>query len=393
MSDALPDGIYLNLPEGPYFKQDRLGSTDLSRLFLTREGWWWKSKLNPDYVDEPEDAKSRTFGKALHALILEGDDAFRARFAIAPSKDEEKAKWGDLFCVTVGDLEVALEKRGFNPKRMTKDALIAYVQTRAPDLKVWDAIEADWKANNSGRLALTGPEYRQVEVMVDAVRNHAEMGPLFQKDATNLPLVEVSILWTDEWGLPRRARLDDMLPETTLDVKALSNVGQKSLNFAVPEHVGKFAYFCQMADHHVARKVAYRMIRENRVFDGTPADERTAATDERYAQELAWLRRFPSDAPNWEYCWLFYQRPDAKNGVAPIVFPWVEDYGSDLHMDGIRARRKAIQLYRQCMAQFGPNTPWTRVEPVHTTAEGAPNRVFLPSWIAQEAQIGENDDL
>lgn len=393
MTEGLRDGVWLNLPEAPYFKEDRLGSTDLCRLFLAKEGWWWKSKLNPDYVDEPEDAKARTFGKALHALILEGQDAFEARFAIAPSKDEEKAKHGDLFCVTVGEIETALEKRSFNPKRMTKDALIEYAKSRAPDLKIWDVIEADWKKTNPHRLALTGPEYRQVQVMVDAVHKHAEMGPLFQKGADNLPLVEVSILWTDEHGLRRRARLDDLLPATTLDVKALSAIGQKALSFAVPEHVAKFAYFCQMADHHVARTWAYRMIREGLVFDGTPEAERTEATEERHRNEVAWLSRFPTEATNWEYCWLFYARPDAKKGVAPIVFPWVEDYGSELHMDGIRARRQAIQTYRRCMLEFGPDVPWTRVEPVHTTEEGAAHRVFLPSWIAQEAMPGEDEDL
>ena len=35
----LADGVYLDLPEEPYFAQDALGSTDLTRLWQHSEGW------------------------------------------------------------------------------------------------------------------------------------------------------------------------------------------------------------------------------------------------------------------------------------------------------------------------------------------------------------------
>lgn len=393
---ALEDGLYLNLPESIYFAQPRLGSTDMARLHTAHEGWWWSSPRNPDYVDEPEDAKHRTFGKALHAFLLEGDAAFKERFAVIPSKAELRAKYGDLFCITVGEMEAALEKRGMFPKRMRRDELIPYVRSRAPDVQIWDDIEAAWEKENAGKLPLTGEEQRQLQVMVDAVRAHKDVGPLFKYGPDNVPVVEATVFWTEVHGIreiKRRARFDGFFPQQCVDLKTLSNVGQRPLPFSVGDHLAKFGYHVQLADHGIARRWAYKFIQEGRVFNGVPQDLATPETKERHAIQRRWVERYPTEAPNWEFVLLFYQRPDSKKGVAPIVFPLVEDRGSELHMDGIRARRGAIQLYLQCLAQFGETAPWTRVEPAHTTAEGAPHRVFLPAYIAMPAVPGEDEDL
>lgn len=402
----LADGVWLNLPEETYFAQKgRRGSTDWCRLYLQKEGWWWSSDLNPDKVEQSDE--SRGFGKALHARGLEGENAYRERFAVVPDREEERARHGAKFCVTVDDIVNALAARDFHPSTAGgKAKLIEYCKTRAPDLVIWDSMVEKFKAANKGKTMVSTVEDRQLAIMVDAMRNHPEIGALFQYDESNVPLAEVSILWHDEWGIPRRARLDQMQPQTTIDVKAMSNVGGRPLAFAVGEHLAKYAYHVQMADHHIARNVAYRFITEGKVFDGFDykdeaftEDQRKAAA-EKFKREAAWIKRFPAEAPSWDYAWIFYQRPDAKDGRAPVVFPWAEDYwdGTDsgqgeLHLRGIRCRRQAIETYRRCMNEFGPNKPWTRVEPVHTTTDGAPNRVFVPPYVGgDEFVAGEAED-
>ncbi len=377
----LQDGVYLGLDEAPYFAQPRLGSTDISRLFLRAEGWWWSSHLNPDHVDPPEDNRAKVFGKALHAMILEGDDAYAERFAEIPDKAVERAKWGDLFCDTIPEMMAALEKRAMHPKGAQKKEFYQEVcRSRAPELKLWDDIEGAARKANAGKLGVTAAEKTQLDIMALTVREHPDIGHLFRFDGTNVPLAELSVLWTDEHGIQRRGRLDLMLPQHIIDLKTLAAIGSRPLNFAAGDHVAKMGYFVQAADHHQARKWAYRLIEAGKVHGGSEAQRR-------------WLGRFPTEAKSWEYCWLLYQKPDPKNGLAPIIFPWVEDYGSELHMDGIRARRKAIETYKRCMLQFGPDKPWTRVEPLHSTAEGHPHRVFVPHWVAQEQVPGEQEDL
>lgn len=391
----LADGVYLGLDEARYFAEKRLGSTDMSRLYLAREGWWWKSIYNPDKVEEAEEAKN--FGKALHALVLEGEGAYAERFALIPDKATEKAKHGDKFCDTVTDIINALSARDMHPRANEKKAwLIDYCKTRAPDLVIWDALIEKWEKANKDKIGITAVEDRNLHIMADAVRNHPDVGPLFHYDDGNLPLPEVSILWHDEYDIPRRARLDQMLPQTTIDVKSLQNTSGRPLQFAVGEHVAKLGYHIQMADHHIARRRAYRFITEGKVYDGTPEDQATEATAARFQRLKTWIGRFPSEAPNWDYAWMFFQKPDAKKGLAPIIFPWGEDYGGDLHMRGIRCRREAIETYRRCMALFGPDKPWTRIDPLHTSLEGArvKHRVILPHWIGGDAPVpGEDDDL
>lgn len=404
----LPDGVFLNLPEDIYFAQPRLGSTDMSRLYLNEEGWWWKSALNPDRVDS-EDNSAKEFGKGLHALVLEGDDAFAERVAIYPDKNELSKLHGELFCVTLKDILTQLEKRGFNPKANAgKPFLISYASSRAPELIMWDTLDAEWERVNKGKIKVTAAEDRQLRIMTEAVRNHPQVGPLFQYGAEHVPLSEVTIFWHDEQGNARRGRLDQMLPQTTCDVKTLQNVAGRPLKYAAGEHMAKLGYHVQMADHHIARKYAYRFISEGKVFDGAevaPAEDRTfeehARSTDKFRRELAWIKRFPTEAPNWDYAWLFYQKPDAKAGMAPIIFPWAEDYWdgeshgtAELHMRGLRGWIKAMQTYKRCMLQFGPDKPWTRVEPVHTSVEGAKNRVYYPPWTGgDEAIPGEEEYL
>lgn len=383
MSTHLKDGVYLGLGEAEYFAERRLGSTDLCKLYLQKEGWYWSSFYNEAKVQE-EDAGARVFGRALHCRLLEGEDAYQARFSKIPDKAVEAQRHGDKFCVTVKDICEALEKRGMNPKATSgKDYLIDYCRTRAPDLVIWDALLETWGKQNVGRGGVTEAEDGYLKIMVDAVRGHKEIGQLFAFGPSHVPLPEVSILWHDEHGIPRRARLDQMLPQTTIDLKALANVGGRPLAFATGEALAKWAYHVQLSDHYVARHVAYRFLAagEGNLFGGTP-------------EERAWILRFPAEAPNFDYAWIYYQRPDVKRGLAPIVFPWGEDRGSELHLRGIRCRREAIQTYRRCMAEFGPNVPWTRVEPLHTTTETAKHRVFVPHYVGGDEWVaGEEEDI
>lgn len=389
----LPDGVWLHLPEEPYFGQEgRLGSTDICRIYLRREGFWWGSPLNPHYVRVR--APALDYGKALHKAVLEGMAAFTASIYVAPDKETLRATYGDRFCVTTKDMVRQLEARGMHPKQSeSKDWFIAYCKQRAPDLVIWDAAVAAAEREAEGKILLTAGDRRDIEMMASIVHNHPDIGELFQFGPSNRPIPELTILWTDEHGMRRRARLDLLLPQNIIDLKSLFTVGNRKLEFAVGERVAEDAYHVQMADHLVARRWMLHHIQAGHVFDGTPEDLQTEATTERFEEDAAWLKRFPTEAVNSDYAWIFYQKPDAKAGSAPVVFPWGEDLGGDLHRRGIRCRREAINTYRRCMEQFGPDTPWTRVEPLHTTAEGpVPHRVHLPHWIGGDDRLPDEDE-
>lgn len=359
----LPDGLYLHLPEDEYFAvKGARGSTDLVKLYQQGEGWWWSSDLNPDREERENEA--RNFGHALHAITLEGVDAYEARFAVAPDKRDYPG-----LCVTMDDIREAMDARGVSYKASGKKAdLIATCEAEAPEVAIWDRIIERFEAGLEGMQTVTGVEDRQLRIMADAVHSHPDIGSLFTFSADHTPLAEVSIFWTTADGIRRRARLDTMLPVATGDLKSLGNWSGRPLPFEVGKIIADRGYDIQKADHHVARAMAYRYIAEGKVYGASAAEQ-------------AWLKRFPSEAPRWGYFWMFFQKPDAVAGRAPIMFPVWEDFGSELHRFGHRKAHAALETYRRCMATFGPDKPWTRVERLHETRDGAEDRVFLPHWI------------
>jgi len=363
MTTQLPDGVYLHLSEDDYFGQvGALGSTDLVKLYQQNEGWWWSSKLNPDRVEPKREALN--FGHALHSIVLEGVGAYEARFAVEPDRRDYPGA-----CVTKEDICEALDERGVSYRKSArKDELAEVCRVEAPDVVVWDAVMSAFADEVGGRETVSRDEDRQLRIMADAVHTHPDLGPLFADAANHVPLAEVSVLWTLPDGIRRRARLDTMLPIATGDLKSLGNWSGQPLPFEVGKIIADRGYDLQKADHHTARRVAYQAIAEGRIFGASEA-------------ELAWLRRFPTEAPRWGYFWMFYQKPDPVAGRAPILFPVWEDFGSETHRHGYRKAWAALETYRRCMATFGPDKPWTRVERLHEIREGAEDRVFLPHWI------------
>ena len=84
LAERVPEGVYLDMPEADYFAQPALGSSDFKTLYQKREGWWWQSRHNRDRVQK--DSPDLIYGAALHAILLEGVDAYERRFAVQPSK-------------------------------------------------------------------------------------------------------------------------------------------------------------------------------------------------------------------------------------------------------------------------------------------------------------------
>ncbi len=372
MSDLLPDGLYLHLPEEAYFAQRRLGSSDIVKLFQQREGWWWSSHLNTRRVEKPKEALN--FGKALHAAVLEGVDAYASRFAVAP----DKADFPDL-CVTIDEIKAALDEAGVTyPSRATKPILVD--GAAAAGIPVWDAILAAFDEQRGALDAISSTEDWQIRMMARLIHEHGEIGPLFAFGPEHVPLAEVSILWTTDDGIRRRGRLDGMLPTATGDLKSLGNWSGRPLSFEAGKIANDRGLDIQMADHHVARRKAYEFIVAGNVHGATP-------------EEHAWLKRFPTEAPHWGYFWIFFQKPDDVNGRAPVIFPWWEDFGDELHRFGHRKLHSALQTYRRCMSEHGAHEPWTRVERLHVTTEGNPDRVFVPHYIAFDQPAPDEEEV
>lgn len=322
MTINLPDGVYIGLSDEAYFSQDRLGSTDLVLLHRDPASWWYASSLNPNRV-ERERTDELDFGSALHALTLEGEDAYKARCAIRPDsyfdpKTGEEKKWHG----------------GAGP------------------CKEW--MEAN---DRPGRLILTEDADRRVRHMADLILNHPELGAPMRGG-----LSEVAVFWTGIDGTKLRAKFDKLLPRFTCDLKTFGGdargrtVKEQCLGLVAQRDmdVQRYLYF-------LARQRMAGLIADGHLTGGN-------------AHERDWITRAAA-IEDWQWCWIFYRRRDDKRPYAPVVKPILRSHGDVTSESGRMKVEVALQNYAAFRERF-VDIPWAVIEPTEEPADQE-----FPHWL------------
>lgn len=408
----MQDGVYLGLPHADYLAApDRLGSTDLVRLFSRGPGWWWGSRYNPHHVDKTTDAQM--FGTALHTLLLEGRAAYEARFAVKPNPRD----FPDLL-TTSEELRSALEASdgAANVKAKTpKGELVQLAKAYLPGRHIWDDIVERWARTAKGRDHLASGEAFALDAMHAAALADPDMAEVCEAHG-GVKLVEVSVFYTDARGLRKRYRFDSLLPTANVDLKSIADWRARPFEQSCAARIAEDHLNIQLAMSHEARLAAYEHIAAGRVFapyadtfyqcDGAPearaaggrADLDLEAVGQPWADQVRWLRRFPTEAPlrgeggpGWCWLWLFYQKPES--GAAPSLLPLRVLWGDELHVNGWRKMRVAEDCYVENVARFGLNKPWTQVRQIHDTHHAAGRRVEVRDWDAPLQQPGESEAM
>lgn len=363
------EGVYLALSEDEHHDVDALGSSDFKDLWSRKEGWWWKSRHNPNR--RKTESSAQTFGKGLHCRLLEGSSAFADRYAIEP----DKAAFSELV-VTAEDIISALAGCDA-PKPSTKARkadLIEMARVYLGHRDVWDLIIEKAALIAGNRTLLSAEEARDIELMTDLAMSEPDIAAVLGADA-EVRLSEVSVFWRLPDGTMTRYRFDGIVPDGNIDLKTVGNA-RGDFKVSVAERLAYDHLAIQMAWSFEARKAAYRLITAGKIYGGTK-------------EERTWTRRFPKWAPldrqdytipAWAWLWIFYQRPDSSQGMAPTILPVRQVYGSKLHLDGIRKSLTALERYRTYREKFGLDRPWTSVLPVHDVNGGGANDLDVPPW-------------
>jgi hypothetical protein len=387
--EQLPDGVYIGLPDAIYFAQNRLGSSDLIRLYQKKRGWWWSSRLNPDRKETQTDAMN--YGSALHALMLEGLVAYQTRFAVEPDPKAYKRvlyKIDDYKSALRGEGVVLEKTSGFK----SQDWLDACAIHLPRDVVAWENVIADFDKSIttfaadgtvlSKRRTVSAVENRALLVMHQAAveadgPEGDQMRDLLGSNLEVPALAELSFFWTDAFGVRRRARFDKPVPMFTLDLKSLGNWTGRPLEHGIGDHILRGGLDIQVGDQHVARILMHRQIKaegEACIHGGTQ-------------EERAWLMAIAERNLPFEWVWLFYQKPDNAAGHAPIIFPVWENWKGKYHLSGHAKSLLAIQTYLDGMARFGPDKPWTMILPVHYTEEGYDPGITHPHYGFEECLV------
>lgn len=323
MTIALKDGVYIGLSADRYFAQDRLGSTDLVRLHRDPASWYYGSRHNPHRPDMKRSAEM-DFGSALHALVLEGEDAYQRLVRIRPE---------------------------------------SYPDKKTGELKPWHGgaqFCKDWEEFNGGPgiLILTEDMDRRVRHMSELILNHPELGAPMRGG-----LSEVSVLWTGVDGTKLRARFDKLLPAFVVDLKTFGGdargltVKQQCLNLVAQRDmdVQRFLYF-------QARQKMAELIDAGHLVGGND-------------HEREWIAK-AAKVRRWAWAWIFYRRRDDERPYAPVVKPIIREHEDITFDTGRRKVEVALQNFATFRDRFGFDVPWAVIEP----SEVADDHEF-PSWI------------
>lgn len=391
-STQLPDGVYIGLSEKRYFEQKAVGSSDFAYLWddETADGWWWRSPHNPYWTRKPSDPLD--FGSALHTMVLEGKEAFEARYAIAPNPLD----FPDLI-VSQPELYSALREAqapGINVKSRKAD-LVELAKVYLPQRHIWDDIMARAERKAKGRVVLSSENAWMLGVMVEAAMEHDTTRAVATAEG-GVRLTELSVFWTLPSGTRIRFRFDSLLPAANCDLKSIDNYrpGDK-LTDAIGKAIGSRSLDLQAALSFTARRMAYRFIEAGQVF----INPNPPAGSGDPLEQAAWLARFPREAPlnldgkpGWRWLWIFFQKPDAA-GRAPTLAPVWMNFGGLDHRDGYRKAALAIFNYERRVQEKGLERPWCAAIPEQhlDVAMGPETQITIPHWNKRPGPVADEE--
>ena len=79
--------IVFGMPENEYHAVNALSNSGIKELLVDPLDFWHQSWLNPGR-EEKETTTAMMFGKAFHALVLEGGAAFQDRYCAEPNPED-----------------------------------------------------------------------------------------------------------------------------------------------------------------------------------------------------------------------------------------------------------------------------------------------------------------
>lgn len=255
-TDFPTPGIYLHMPESVYHSIPAFSKSLVKKFRISPIDAW--EMLYGDEDEEKNDALE--YGTALHCFMLEGADAFNARYCKAFDKSEHPDALD-----TIDDLKKFLKSQGQDFKASEpKPVLIERVQSFAPTRKILEVLRREHDAASDGKLSLSASTYDEI-LSRDWIRS---VGFMPYAEAT-----EISFFWIDErTGIQCKARIDSLGFRNTPmggvdavigDIKTFTNTRQRPVSDAVAYETGSRGYHIDALFYTRALKATPRVFHDS----------------------------------------------------------------------------------------------------------------------------------
>lgn len=239
----MKDGVYYDLDEEIYHAMPRFSASGIKQILVSPMDFWIRSWMNPNRTT----GKKRAFeiGKAYDKLIIDGKEAFDAKYAL-PFDPEE---YPDAM-VTADDYKEELRTRDLAVGG-NKPELLQRLRDNGCDRLDLDSLKANHAVIHNGKEFLSLSDYEYI----------TNAGLYMQAQASN-PFKDgkpqVSVLWTDEeTGVPMKARYDYLKPGLIVDLKTFSNGSGFPVDIAVARSIATYKYHIQAATYLDSHKIMF----------------------------------------------------------------------------------------------------------------------------------------
>lgn len=403
-------GIYFGMPEETYHAIHAVSFSGLKRLSVSSMNYWADSVLNPDR--EERETKFFDFGKAIHCLVLEGEECYAARYAvdldladyaeqsILVSTDEIKSAIGKFYETVpvkpqgktkqdfidqlaalnefkldpdpipdnVPDIKAAIGtfvcEQPVKPiSRVTevrddgsefqrpavKDDLADQLLALDPDALVWEKMLAAHREANPGKQFIDAKTERRVRIAARMILAHPEI-----TQAVKGGYPEVSIFYhCPETGVPVKVRMDYLKMRMIVDLKSFNNAAEKPIDRAIEQTIASRKYNMQHCLYEEAVMVARQMVRER---DGY-AIHLCGPSDAIGRETVEWCQKWAKQMEPPAWLFVFQQ-----TGLAPVTRGKLMPRGTVFSVT--RSRIAALKReWAESAAKYG-TLPWVDDVPI-----------------------------
>jgi hypothetical protein len=355
------EGIFFGMSDEDYHAIPAFSNSGFKAFAASPMLFWAKSAwLSPDFAEwkreqqekrEKEGADHFDIGHAYECRVLEGREAFLARFGVALDKKD----FPDAL-VTVEDIENAAGgmKLTGRSKREKFESLLRL----DPDAQLWEDIKAAHEADHAGKYLVPAKVHRQLEIAAAMLEKDPEIGPII---STGQP--QVVLCWIDAaTGVPMKMKADLLKVKLIADMKTIANQKEMCIENAIRFEIANRRYPFQVrfycdgaaAVREIVRKHGARAV-HSCDLDPEPGPISIDAHQCRVEWALKWAQHMKRD----QFLFIFQQK-----GHAPVARGLTFPIGGTMWTVAGDMVRSAINRFRVFAETFGTD-PWLDVKPIY----------------------------
>lgn len=332
-----PAGVYLNLPAEEYHADPSLSASGIKSMGASPQTYWYQF-LDPNRVDD-SDTPAKALGRAIHKMVLEGVDEFNLAYAAEPQPEDYPGCLQGEKALRAKCEELSLKKSG------SLEDISNRILDVDPDCNLWPIIKRRFHASVAGsdKEVISAEVYKQCQRASTAINANDSARAAF---SGGLP--EVSVFWKTPDGVPMKSRFDYLKPQAIIDLKTFSNPNGTPIDSAVVYAVSRYLYYVQAYVYLQAASAAKLLIQNGHV----------------YGEDASALQQFARVKEDPRFYFVFLETGPAMNVLVREFTRSRTDLMSLVWENGKRTSERAIQVWADCMNNFGPNQPWIMNQPV-----------------------------